>query len=322
MIDGGLLAQGNAGDKTRYMFGFRRSTIDLVLPSLIPASVDLSLTTVPSYYDEQFRIDHELNSAVAPDAVERRHDRYVRALRDEGHRREDEAVLQPHRVRRGSPRRAKYHDGRGPRTSRSRACCPQFIFEIGEFQKIDVDPADGHAARRGHPHRQARRSASRTSSGASAARRRSAARYARHRVAARAARRRDDGRATIRTTRRETFNGTFWHARLRAVDARSRRTSTRGSALTVGAARRRVRAQRRRSRSQPRGELEIKLTPTRDRAALGGRVSPAARVPERERCYTNLDVERSTQTIARPAVRAARRHARPGARRTTPIART
>jgi TonB dependent receptor/TonB-dependent Receptor Plug Domain/Carboxypeptidase regulatory-like domain len=62
MIDGGLLAQGRAGAKTTYMGGFRRSTIDLVLPSLIPESADLSLTTVPSYYDGQLRIDHELSS--------------------------------------------------------------------------------------------------------------------------------------------------------------------------------------------------------------------------------------------------------------------
>ncbi len=61
LIDGGLLAQGRISKKTRYMFGLRRSTIDFVLPSLIPESVDLSLTTVPSYYDGQFRIDHELN---------------------------------------------------------------------------------------------------------------------------------------------------------------------------------------------------------------------------------------------------------------------
>ena len=62
LIDGGLLAQGKIGNKTKYMFGIRRSTIDLVLPSLIPASADLSLTTVPSYYDGQLRIDHELSS--------------------------------------------------------------------------------------------------------------------------------------------------------------------------------------------------------------------------------------------------------------------
>jgi outer membrane receptor protein involved in Fe transport len=62
MIDGGLLAQGPIGKRTRYMFGLRRSTIDFVLPSIIPESVDLSLTTVPSYWDEQFRIDHLLNA--------------------------------------------------------------------------------------------------------------------------------------------------------------------------------------------------------------------------------------------------------------------
>lgn len=63
LIDGGLIAQGPIGAKTRYLFGLRRSTIDLVLPSLIPASADLSLTTVPSYYDEQLRIDTELSDA-------------------------------------------------------------------------------------------------------------------------------------------------------------------------------------------------------------------------------------------------------------------
>ena len=46
------------------MLGLRRSTIDLVLPSLIPASADLSLTTVPRYYDGQLRIDHELSARV------------------------------------------------------------------------------------------------------------------------------------------------------------------------------------------------------------------------------------------------------------------
>ena len=62
LIDGGLLAQGAIGAHTRYMFGLRRSTIDLVLPSLIPDSADLSLTTVPRYYDGQLRIDHDVSS--------------------------------------------------------------------------------------------------------------------------------------------------------------------------------------------------------------------------------------------------------------------
>src|SRR5262249_16304096 len=62
LIDGGLLAQGKAGERTHYMLGFRRSTIDLVLPSLIPPSAHLALPTVPSYYDGQRRNDHELAS--------------------------------------------------------------------------------------------------------------------------------------------------------------------------------------------------------------------------------------------------------------------
>jgi hypothetical protein len=62
LIDGGLVAQGKLDDNTHYMIGLRRSVIDLLLPLVIPSSVDLSLTTVPSYYDEQLRIDHELSS--------------------------------------------------------------------------------------------------------------------------------------------------------------------------------------------------------------------------------------------------------------------
>jgi hypothetical protein len=61
-IDGGLVAQGPLGKRTKYMAALRRSTIDFVLPALIPDDVDLSLTTVPRYYDEQLRIDHRLNS--------------------------------------------------------------------------------------------------------------------------------------------------------------------------------------------------------------------------------------------------------------------
>jgi hypothetical protein len=44
------------------MLALRRSVIDFVLPLVIPSSADLSLTTVPQYWDEQFRIDHELTS--------------------------------------------------------------------------------------------------------------------------------------------------------------------------------------------------------------------------------------------------------------------
>ncbi len=62
LIDGGLLAQGSLGARTRYMIALRRSFVDFVLPVFIPDSVDLSLTTVPQFWDEQLRIDHELSS--------------------------------------------------------------------------------------------------------------------------------------------------------------------------------------------------------------------------------------------------------------------
>ncbi len=61
-IDGGLIAQGPASKDTQYLIALRRSTIDFVLPALIPDSVDLSLTTVPRYWDEQIRIDHQLDA--------------------------------------------------------------------------------------------------------------------------------------------------------------------------------------------------------------------------------------------------------------------
>jgi outer membrane receptor protein involved in Fe transport len=64
VIDGGLLTQGAIGKKTNYMFALRRSTIDLVLPSLIPDDVNLTMTTVPYYWDGQLRLDHELNEKV------------------------------------------------------------------------------------------------------------------------------------------------------------------------------------------------------------------------------------------------------------------
>jgi hypothetical protein len=62
LVDGGLIAQGPLDDKTHYMFALRRSTIDFILPLVIPSTVDLSLTTVPQYWDEQMRVDRELSN--------------------------------------------------------------------------------------------------------------------------------------------------------------------------------------------------------------------------------------------------------------------
>jgi outer membrane receptor protein involved in Fe transport len=57
----GVLAQGKAG-RANYMIAFRRSTVDLLLPALLPDDLDLSLTTVPRYDDEQLRVDYKLNT--------------------------------------------------------------------------------------------------------------------------------------------------------------------------------------------------------------------------------------------------------------------
>jgi len=60
VIDGGLLAHGPAGHHGTFLVAMRRSTIDLILPSLIPADANLNLATVPRYYDLQARLDYDL----------------------------------------------------------------------------------------------------------------------------------------------------------------------------------------------------------------------------------------------------------------------
>lgn len=59
--DGGVLAQGVFGGGS-YLIAFRRSVIDQLLPALLPDDLDLALTTVPRYYDEQLRIDYAASS--------------------------------------------------------------------------------------------------------------------------------------------------------------------------------------------------------------------------------------------------------------------
>ena len=138
LIDGGLVAQGKLDDKTHYMVGFRRSVIDLVLPLVIPSSVDLSLTTVPSYYDEQLRIDHELSSnwnlALSSIGTDRR----ARAVHDQGHGRGREAPLHPHPVH--SPDRGGEVSRRpvDRRRSRCRGCSSDLQADVGLYQRLDV----------------------------------------------------------------------------------------------------------------------------------------------------------------------------------------
>jgi Carboxypeptidase regulatory-like domain/TonB-dependent Receptor Plug Domain len=139
LIDGGLLAQGRIGGKTTYMVGFRRSTIDLVLPSLIPESADLSLTTVPSYYDGQLRIDHELSakwrvfvSAIGTDDVFE-----LYATKDEEAK--SKRFFNNTRFVRLTTG-AHYHEGPWSAKLALSGLAQQFLFEAGLFQRIDVKP--------------------------------------------------------------------------------------------------------------------------------------------------------------------------------------
>jgi TonB dependent receptor/TonB-dependent Receptor Plug Domain len=136
VIDAGLLVQGRSGD-TKYMFGFRRSLIDLILPEIIPSSADLSLTTVPSYYDEQFRIDHIINehwnatlsSVGTIDTFELYATKDTDAKTKRFYNRTAFARLTA---------AAKYHDGSWSANLAVSGILPQFIFEIGEFQRIEA----------------------------------------------------------------------------------------------------------------------------------------------------------------------------------------
>jgi hypothetical protein len=60
VIDGGVLGHGPVGDKGSFFLGVRRSTVDFILPAIIPDDVDLGFTTVPRYYDTQARVDYDL----------------------------------------------------------------------------------------------------------------------------------------------------------------------------------------------------------------------------------------------------------------------
>lgn len=136
VIDGGLLAQGPAGENTRYMFALRRSTIDFVLPSVIPDSVDLSLTTVPRYFDGQFRLDHTLSerwrltlSGVGTDDT----------FELVGSKNEDAASKRFFNRTRFArvTANARFKQGPWQANLALSGIFPQFIFEIGLFQKIE-----------------------------------------------------------------------------------------------------------------------------------------------------------------------------------------
>ena len=291
VIYGGLLVQGAVDKDTHYMFGFRRSTIDLVLPYIIPASVDLSLTTVPSYYDAQFRVDHVLT------------DHWSLTLSDVG----TIDTFQLYASKSESPTTryfdqtafdrltatAHYHAGPWNVVLALSAILPQFEFDLGAVQHIDVvQPAVT-------PRAEATRTVG-ALGGLTNVELRGGAEAQIQRsdidVALPMAMVEGEGmQARDPNDTATTFKGNFWQPDLAQwasfaanIDPRIRfQTGLRLDEFT----------RNHDNALQPRGQLSIKLTPT-----VTARLTAGAyrRPPEyqSESLYANLKAERSTQTIA------------------------
>lgn len=131
----GVLGQGGL-KRGRYMIAFRRSAVDLLLPALLPEGLDLSLTTVPRFYDEQLRFDYKLSekwdvrvsSLGSDDALE------LYASKD---RNEDKRFLNRTRFVRLTTA-ARYHDGPWTANLAISGIAQQFTFERGLYQHLDV----------------------------------------------------------------------------------------------------------------------------------------------------------------------------------------
>ncbi len=292
MIDGGLLAQGRIGARTRYMFGLRRSTIDFVLPSIIPDSVDLSLTTVPSYWDEQFRIDHKLSSKwdLSLSSVGTIDTFELYATKDTDS--ETKRFFNRTRFLRLTGA-ARYHAGPWSAKLALSGLLPEFVFEAGAYQRIRVT----------QPTITPRAEVVRTWDKAIGLKN----------VEWRTGVEAQIGRTTIDSAlplevregedfmgydprdTSQTFKGSFWIPDFAAwtavaadLDPRIRVTlGMRGDAfLRPGEV-----------TPQPRGELKIRLAPKwTARLSSGAYIRP----PEfqTENLYTNIESEHSTQTIA------------------------
>jgi hypothetical protein len=292
MIDGGLLAQGRIGARTKYMFGLRRSTIDFVLPSLIPESVDLSLTTVPSYYDGQFRIDHQLNSKwrLALSSLGTIDTFELYATKDTDS--ETKRFFNRTRFLRLTAS-AMYNDGPWSAKLALSGLAPEFVFEAGAYQYIRVR----------QPTITPRAEIMRTwnkAAGLTNVEWRNGAEMQLGRTSIDSALPIEmrEGEEFMGYDPRDTsqrFNEKFWIPDFAAwssvsanLDPRIRATlGIRGDAfLRPGD-----------FAAQPRGEIKVKLTP-----ALTARLSSGAyvRPPEfqSENVYTNIEAEHSTQNIA------------------------
>lgn len=133
--DMSLLAQGTQG-RARYMVAVRRSVIDFLLPALLPDDLDLALTTVPRFYDEQLRIDYALSqkwtlrvsSLGSDDALE------LYASRDKN---ADKRFLDRTRFLRLTTA-AHYHDGPWTANLAVSAIAQEHVMERGVAQHYNV----------------------------------------------------------------------------------------------------------------------------------------------------------------------------------------
>jgi len=133
--DGSVLAQGGLPHGS-YLLAFRRSVIDQLLPALLPDDLDLALTTVPRYYDEQLRIDYapsskwalRLSSVGSDDVLELYTSRTITP---------DKRLYDRTRFLRITAT-AAYHDGPWTANLALSGIDQQVVFERGAMQHLSV----------------------------------------------------------------------------------------------------------------------------------------------------------------------------------------
>jgi outer membrane receptor protein involved in Fe transport len=135
VIDAGAIAQGSEG-KLRYMVAFRRSVIDFLLPEILPANLDLSLTTVPRYYDEQLRLDYRLDSRWRLTLSSIGSDDALELFADKSENPDKKFFNRTRFIRTNAI--AKFHDGPWDATLGASVMPLEFVFTSGVLQHIDV----------------------------------------------------------------------------------------------------------------------------------------------------------------------------------------